>query len=230
MPAVSPAAPPLRVLVITDQRVHADLLAFALDASPALSCAATASTLDEGCRKLAACDVGAAVIDVPVGDEVDVRSLAAVSPGTRILLLTAHPTVGAAARALRGGASAYLAKDTRLDDLVDAIHHATPDDPRITAGLAITPFDTLSPRQRDILELLCRGCRPAQIATELGLSPHTVRDHIKALREALGARSQLEAVALALAGGHVALPRRRSLTRSAVRGASSVVRVRRPRS
>ena len=210
MIAVAPVAPPVRVLVLDDHRVFTDLLAFALDATPSVSCAATAATLDEGRRKLAALEVDAVVVDVHLGEDdglTALASLAELRPGARLIVLTGHPTAAGAAQARAAGASAYLAKDTRLDDLVDAIRTATPERPRITPGLPSSPLDTLSPRERDVLALLCEGRRPGDIAHELGLSAHTVRDHVKALREALGARSQLEVVSIALARGLVA-PRR----------------------
>lgn len=210
MTAVAPVAPPLRVLVIDDHRVFTDLLAFALDAAPTLSCAATAATLDEGRRKLAAVEVDVVVIDVHLGEDDGLSALASLAdlrPGARLVVLTGHPSATGAAQSLSAGASAYLAKDTRLDDLVDAIRTASPERPRVTAGLTPSALDALSPRERDVLALLCAGLRPADIARELGLSAHTVRDHVKSLREVLGARSQLEVVSIALARGLVP-PRR----------------------
>lgn len=210
MTVVTSVAPPLRVLVVDDHRVFTDLLAFALDAAPSLSCAATAATLDEGRRKLAAVDVDVVVIDVHLGEDDGLAALASFAelrPGVRLIVLTGHPTAAGAAQARAAGASAYLAKDTRLDDLVDAIRIATPERPHMTPGLRASVLDTLSPRECDVLALLCEGRRPVEIARELGLSAHTVRDHVKALREALGARSQLEVVSIALARGLVP-PRR----------------------
>ena len=55
----------------------------------------------------------------------------------------------------------------------------------------------LTPRQAEVLRLLERGRSTAQIAEELGLSPQTVRNHVRRLLDALGASSRLEAVAVA---------------------------------
>jgi PAS domain S-box-containing protein len=55
----------------------------------------------------------------------------------------------------------------------------------------------LTPRQAEVLRLLERGRSTAQIAEELGLSPETVRNHVRHLLQALGASSRLEAVAIA---------------------------------
>lgn len=56
--------------------------------------------------------------------------------------------------------------------------------------------DTLSPQQRRVLELLASGLRVAEVGIEMGVTRGTVRSHVKALRAKLGARSQLEAVAM----------------------------------
>lgn len=191
---------PLRVLVIDDHRVFTDLLAFALDATADTVCVGTAASVAEGLRKAEAMSPDAIVLDVGIGDDDGVEAipdLRARCPRARIVVLTAHPTAAGADAARAVGASGYLAKDTRLDDLVTALHSATVSRPAIAPGLARTPLDALTPRERDVLALLCGGRRPTDIARELSLSPHTVRDHVKTLRRSLGARSQLEVVAKA---------------------------------
>jgi DNA-binding NarL/FixJ family response regulator len=65
------------------------------------------------------------------------------------------------------------------------------------------PPPQLTPRQHEILELLAQGRPPKLIASELGLMETTVRNHIRLLHLALGAHSQLEAVARARAFGLV---------------------------
>jgi PAS domain S-box-containing protein len=61
----------------------------------------------------------------------------------------------------------------------------------------LPPHPHLTPRQRDVLGLLEQGRSTTQIASELHLSPETVRNHIRHLLRALGVHSRLEAVALA---------------------------------
>lgn len=200
----------LRVLVIDDHRVFTDLLAFALDAAPHTACAGTAASLAEGLRKAEALDVDVVLLDVQLGADDGlsaVELLRRLRPGARVIVLTAHPSAAGAALARASGAAGYLAKDTRLDDLVAAIRTASPARPAIAPGLVRSPFDELTPRERQVLELLCDGRRSAGIARELGLSVHTVRDHVKALRHAFGVRSQLEVVATAVAHGWVSARR-----------------------
>lgn len=74
--------------------------------------------------------------------------------------------------------------------LVDVVY-------RHAAHLLATPVG-LSPRQRDVLAALCRGLSEKEIASELGLSAHTVHGHVKDLHRRFGARSRGELLARAL--------------------------------
>jgi two-component system nitrate/nitrite response regulator NarL len=59
----------------------------------------------------------------------------------------------------------------------------------------------LGPREREVLEVLAAGASTQEAADGLGISPHTVRAHVKHAMAKLGARSRLEAVTLALSAG-----------------------------
>jgi DNA-binding NarL/FixJ family response regulator len=71
------------------------------------------------------------------------------------------------------------------------------------ADAADEPGSALSPREREVLALLAEGASNKEIARALGLSVHTVKFHIAALNEKLGARSRVEAVAIAIRSGLV---------------------------
>jgi DNA-binding NarL/FixJ family response regulator len=65
--------------------------------------------------------------------------------------------------------------------------------------------EQLSPRQLDVLRLLVRAKSTSQIAADLHLAPETVRNHVRSLLKALGARTRLEATLIALRDGVVSL-------------------------
>lgn len=204
-------APPLRVFLIDDHRVFTDLLALALDGDPGLSCVAVAAGVDEGLRKADAHVVDVFVLDVHLGDDDGlgmIEVLAQRHPAARIVVLTAHPTAHGSARALSAGASAYLAKDGRLRDLLRAIRTATRSRPVLSPNIGCMDAVALTPREHEVLALLGSGRRLAEIAVELDLSPHTVRDHVKSLREKFDVRSQLAVVAAATAAGLLPAARR----------------------
>ncbi|MFI8595370.1 response regulator [Microbacterium sp. NPDC078428] len=192
----------IKVLVVDDHRVFTELLSLALDATADIACVATATTAAEGLAKLAAYEIDVVVLDVrlPDGDGLQlVHPVLALRPSCRVVLLTAHPRADHAATALAAGAVAFLAKDERLDDLLAAVRSASTTRPVLSRTLPASPHEVvdLTPREWDVLGALARGRAAAEIADELDLSQHTVRDHIKGLLRKLGARSQLEAVARA---------------------------------
>ncbi len=200
------AAGALRVLVIDDHRVFTELLSLALDASAGTRCVAVAAGIEEGLRKARAYAVDVIVIDVrlPDGSGIEaIPELLRVHPRARIVVLTAHPRADLAQRAIAAGASAFVAKEQRLADVVEAIHEARPERPLIRAPLPAAPANDLTPREQEVLVLLARGQDAAGIARQLGLSRHTVRDHVKAILNKLGVHSQLAAVSRAMTLGLV---------------------------
>lgn len=91
----------------------------------------------------------------------------------------------------------------RIDDLAEKmLQRMTPREPEPPAA---TDSRIATRRELDVLELLAEGLSTAQIATRLGLSPATVRNHVQNLLLKLGAHSRAEAVILALRGGLVHL-------------------------
>jgi DNA-binding NarL/FixJ family response regulator len=150
-----------------------------------------------------------AIVDVrlPERSGIEVaRRAATVSPGTRIILYTAHGDAAQVTEALDAGAKGFVRKDAPLGDLVRAIDRAaageTYVDP-ILAGLLVTtvtsaPAVSLTRRERDILRLLAEGCSNAEIGKALFLSPETVRAHVRQTMTKLGAQTRTQAVAIAL--------------------------------
>lgn len=197
-----------RVLVIDDHRVFSELLSLALDASEGTECVAIATSIQEGLLKAVAYAVDVVVVDVrlPDGSGLDcVPRLRGVLPGARIIVLTAHPRADLAERALEAGASAFVAKDVPLADLLAAIRQARPTAPVVTASFPVMPAGAgrLTARELEVLEMLARGQDATEIARVLALSVYTVRDHVKAILGKLQARTQLAAVTTAITLGIV---------------------------
>jgi two-component system, NarL family, response regulator NreC len=109
--------------------------------------------------------------------------LVASSPGTAVLMVSMHADEGHIAHAYRVGARGYVVKDAEDIQLVSAIR-------RVVAGDLVFPLDvlrpeereptedrTLSPREREIVQLIAEGKSNRQIASHLGLSINTVAAH-----------------------------------------------------
>ena len=88
------------------------------------------------------------------------------------------------------------------DDLVKRVEEFASE---ADATAAATKGHVLTPREREVFELLARGRSGPQIAAELFLSPETVRTHVQNGVERLGAKTRVQAVAMALARGEITI-------------------------
>jgi DNA-binding NarL/FixJ family response regulator len=135
-------------------------------------------------------------------------------PEASVLMLTINREDSRVLEAVRAGASGYLLKDAELDDIVAGIRAVAAGlsvlaaaaagavmtevrrEPRTSAPSAA--LATLTPRERDVLALIARGCDNAEIGHRLFLSPSTVKHHVSHLLEKLGVENRLQAAALAI--------------------------------
>jgi DNA-binding NarL/FixJ family response regulator len=141
------------------------------------------------------------------------------SPHTRVVVLSMHADEGYVLKALTAGASAYVLKKSTAADLVQAIRDAIAgrrflspplSDRLIDAyvekakGEPLDPYNTLTPREREVLQLVAEGHTNAAIATRLSISPRTVEMHRASLMHKLGLQNQVELVRYALRRGILA--------------------------
>jgi DNA-binding NarL/FixJ family response regulator len=141
------------------------------------------------------------------------RQLALDGNPARIIMLTTFDLDEPVFAALRAGASGFLLKDTRPDDLVTAIRVVAAGDallaPKVTRRLldrfagelpgATTPVDlgVLSEREVEVLSLVARAMSNDEIADRLTLSRATVKTHVSAILMKLGLRDRVQAAVLA---------------------------------
>jgi DNA-binding NarL/FixJ family response regulator len=136
-----------------------------------------------------------AVVDLFLGQASGAElcsALREVSPGTRVLLISGAGWLSpAAARA--AGASGFVPKDWMAEDVLSAVR-------MVANGMTVfvpreeRPRVGLTRRERQIVALMARGATNGEIAAELHLSPHTVKDHASAVYRKLGVRNRAEAV------------------------------------
>lgn len=135
--------------------------------------------------------------------------LAAGSPNTKVMVLTADRDALGMRRALKAGAAGYVNKMCGLDALAAAIRAVA--DGEVVTDLATAPTRRSSPatgprsvaarltaRERECLGLLVAGAGTTTMAKQLGVSATTVRTHVQALLNKLGVHSRLEAASFAL--------------------------------
>jgi FixJ family two-component response regulator len=116
-----------------------------------------------------------------------------------IIFMSGHGDIPMSVRAMKGGAVDFLTKPFRDQDMLDAVMVAIERDrsrreaDRLVANLQ-AHFDTLTPREREILALVSSGLMNKQIAAELGLAEITVKIHRGHIMKKMGARSLADLV------------------------------------
>jgi FixJ family two-component response regulator len=116
-----------------------------------------------------------------------------------IIFMTGHGDIPMTVRAMKGGAVDFLTKPFRDQDMLDAVTVAIERDRKrreagkIVANLQIH-FETLTPREREILALVSSGLMNKQIAAELGLAEITVKIHRGHIMKKMGAKSLADLV------------------------------------
>jgi two-component system response regulator FixJ len=120
-----------------------------------------------------------------------------------VIFITGHGDVPMAVEAMQHGAADFLQKPFRDQDLLDRIQRALERDARNRAALAQherirSSFDSLTPREREVLELLTRGKSNKVMAAELGVSQRTVEIHRARVMDKTGAASLAQLVRMAM--------------------------------
>jgi DNA-binding NarL/FixJ family response regulator len=148
------------------------------------------------------------------------RILRERSPSTRIVILSMHSSSAFVARALQNGAIGYILKGSPEEDLVRAVREAaagrrflSPPVTEIAIDAYIEqsktgPFDpheSLTPRQREVLQLAAEGKTNAEIAGLLNISQRTVENHRSTVMQRLSLENQTELIRHAIRHGLIPL-------------------------
>jgi DNA-binding NarL/FixJ family response regulator len=137
------------------------------------------------------------------------------NPGIKVVFLTMHQEAVYARRALEAGASGFVLKHSAPAELVTAIQAALKDQTYVTPALAgevfqslrdgprkvTDPVAKLTPRQREIIQLLAEGRSAKEIADTLAISPRTVEYHKYQMMESLGLHTNAELIHFAIKHG-----------------------------
>jgi DNA-binding NarL/FixJ family response regulator len=210
-----------RVLIADDDHLMRAGLAELLIADPEIEIVGQASTGREAvdqARRLAP-DVVLMDVRMPDLDGIGAtRELSRIAPEARVLILTTFEQDDYVFGALRAGASGFLLKRTRPEELIAAVHTIAAGDsllsPSVTRRVidrmaqqptpelaALGKVDQLTPREREVLHLIARGLSNREIATALVVEESTIRTHVKRILMKLDLRDRVQAVIFAYETG-----------------------------
>ena len=200
----------IRVLLADDHAILRAGLRMLLDAQPDMTLVAEASDGEEALRRAAATHPDVAEVDLAMPGLSGVETLERLRrqvPATRLLVLTMHDDPGYARLTQAAGAAGHVIKDAESAELLAAIRAVHRGRTFVQVGAATAapeparpPAATpaLSPRERQVLELLAHGHTNREVADRLTLSVKTVETHRARLSEKLGLHSRADLVRLAI--------------------------------
>jgi DNA-binding NarL/FixJ family response regulator len=214
----------IKVLIVDDHRTFGEALKAALTQEKDLE---IVDVVTDGNSAVAAAsehhpDVVLMDVSMPGVDGIEAtRRIKEVDPEARVVMISGHENELLLGKAVQAGASGYLGKteaitivaesvrivyrgdqlldETEVEQALRTLRHR-----RAQEGSIERRLDRLTPRELEILQRLAQGMSNEQIATDLGMSPHTLRTHIQNILTKLGVHSKLEALVFAIRHGKVA--------------------------
>jgi len=204
----------MRVLIADDDHLMRAGLVELLTADPEIEIIGQASTGREAielARRLAP-DVVLMDVRMPSLDGISAtREVSQAAPRARVLILTTFEQDDYIFGALRAGASGFLLKRTRPEELIAAVHTIAAGDSllspsvtrRVITRMAQQPIaefagqaklNELTPREREVLELIARGLSNREIAAALVVEESTIKTHVKRILMKLDLRDRVQAV------------------------------------
>ncbi|MEU0056324.1 response regulator transcription factor [Streptomyces sp. NPDC006334] len=213
----------IRVVVADDQELVRSGFAMILDVQPDIEVVAEAGDGTEAVEAVRRHRPDVALLDIrmPRVDGIEACRTISAAGDCRTVMLTTFDSDEYVYEALHAGASGFLLKDVRRDDLVHAVRVVARGDSLLAPSVARrlveqytrpaarprrpdARLDALTGRERETLLLLARGLSNAEIAAELVVSDHTVKTHVGNVLSKLGLRDRIQAVICAYETGLVA--------------------------
>ncbi len=211
----------VRVLIADDQALVRSGFRLILESRPDIEVVGEAENGAEAVALVREHTPDVVLMDIrmPGMDGIEATELIAADGGTRVLVLTTFDLDEYVYNAIRAGASGFLLKDVRPNDLVDAIRLVASGNallgPSVTRRLlerfadsrepseASKAVERLTEREREILRLLAKGLSNAELAAHLVVSETTVKSHVSSVLRKLGVRDRVQAVIAAYDAGLV---------------------------
>ena len=198
---------PIRVLIVEDHRVVAEGLAALISHQGDMTVVGEAGSVAECVPAATELAPDVVLLDFRLPDGTGADAAAAIRetrPGAKLIFLTREDSDAARFAAVQSGASAFIHKSKAATEVVAAIRDVARGRVLITPRTIATllakrraieaQFESLTPREREVLRLLAEGLSSRSVAAKMGISYTTVRTHIRSLGSKLGVHSKLEAI------------------------------------
>ncbi|HXT18773.1 MAG TPA: response regulator transcription factor [Gemmatimonadaceae bacterium] len=219
MPAAPTSAPTIRIAIVDDNRLVRDALAALLERVSDFRPVAT-STADAAFVERVKPDV--LLLDVGLGDDDSLNiatALTAQYPATKIIVMDLVPVNEDIAQFVQAGVSGFMMKDATFDEFVATIRTVAAGDkvlpPRMTESLfsqivklaaiaepaRVLDDVRMTPRERQVIELIGEGLSNKEIAQRLNIASHTVKSHVRNVMEKLALHTRLQIAAYARRDG-----------------------------
>ena len=199
----------IKVAIVDDHSVVRIGIKYVLKTEPRLAFVGEAAAGEEALPLVERTKPDVLLLDVrmPGMDGLAVlKEVLARYPEQKVVMLTTSLAEEDVYQSLKLGAKGYVVKDNAPAKIVEAILTVA-EGGRYIEEVAQTAYEVrssergLSPRELDVLKFVSNGCANTEIAELLGVSHNTVKNHLKAIFEKMGAADRAEAVALALRRG-----------------------------
>ncbi len=206
---------PIRILLVDDHTVVRRGLRLAFDLEDDLEVVGEAANGQEALAKVEELQPDVVVMDLlmPVMNGVDAtRAIRRDHPDVEVVALTSVLEDRLVVDVVEAGASGYMLKETRPDELFEAVRAAARGevrlDPRAQQRLvrevrAPEVRETLTERELEVLKLVAMGASNKGVAQELGISEATVKSHVSNMLSKLGLKSRTQAALHAIREGWV---------------------------
>jgi DNA-binding NarL/FixJ family response regulator len=198
-----------RVAIVEDNKVIRESLMEFVKTDQECDCVYDCATAKEALREIPKLDVDIVLMDIQLPDISGIECTARLKqliPSIQIIMVTVYEDTERIFKALRAGAYGYLLKRCTPEELISAIREVRRGGAPMSREIArkvifsfqesantASEVEDLSPREREILELLAAGFPNKQIAARVGLTDGTVRWHLRHVYHKLHVRSRTEA-------------------------------------
>lgn len=206
-----PAAP-LRVVIVDDHRVLAELLTAALSVSDEVTVVESVGTAADAISRVGAVQPDVVILDYDLPDADGVSVVAAIKAACttcRVLMLTSYTDPVVLSEAFDAGCDGFITKRNGASEILSAVRAVASNETPVSSDMVRSLVHggdgavgtDLTERELGVLRLASLGQSNKEIAAELFLSVNTVRNHMQHVLNKLGAHSKLQATALAVQAG-----------------------------